>query len=44
MRERLHALAAERRRFGDLRQFALLRQAGEPSGKNRIYRPIARRA
>lgn len=38
LRERLHALAAERRRFGDLRLFVLLRQAGEPSGKNRIYR------
>lgn len=33
-----HALAAERRRFGYRRLFVLLRQAGEPSGKNRIYR------
>ena len=38
LRERLHALAAERRRFGYRRLFVLLRQAGEPSGKNRIYR------
>ena len=38
LRERLHALAAERRRFGYRRLFVLLRQAGEPSGRNRIYR------
>ena len=38
LRERLHALAAERRRFGYRRLFVLLRREGEPSGKNRIYR------
>ena len=38
LRERLHALASERRRFGYRRLFVLLRQAGEPSGRNRIYR------
>ena len=38
LREQLHALASERRRFGYRRLFVLLRQAGEPSGKNRIYR------
>ena len=38
LRERLHVLAAERRRFGYRRLFVLLRKAGEPSGKNRIYR------
>jgi putative transposase len=38
LRERLRSLAAERRRFGYRRLFALLRRAGEPSGKNRIYR------
>ena len=31
-------MALERRRFGYRRLFVLLRQAGEPSGKNRIYR------
>jgi putative transposase len=38
LRERLRALAAERRRFGYRRLFVLLRREGEPSGKNRIYR------
>lgn len=38
LRERLRALASERRRFGYRRLFVLLRQAGERSGKNRIYR------
>lgn len=38
LRERLHSLAAERRRFGYRRLFVLLRREGEPSGKNRIYR------
>ena len=37
-RERLRALAVERRRFGYRRLFVLLRREGEPSGKNRIYR------
>ncbi|CAN1537574.1 Tra5 Transposase and inactivated derivatives [Caulobacteraceae bacterium] len=38
LRERLRALATERRRFGYRRLFVLLRQEGEPSGKKRIYR------
>lgn len=38
LRARLHELANERRRFGYRRLFILLRQEGEPSGKNRIYR------
>ena len=38
LRERLHALAVERRRFGYRQLFVLLRQAAESSGKNRIYR------
>jgi putative transposase len=38
LRERLRSLAVERRRFGYRRLFVLLRQEGEPSGKNRIYR------
>ena len=38
LRERLRALAVERRRFGYRRLFVLLRREGEPSGKNRIYR------
>lgn len=38
LRERLRALAAERRWFGYRRLFVLLRREGEPSGKNRIYR------
>lgn len=38
LRERLHALAAERRRFGYRRLFVLLRREGEASGLNRVYR------
>jgi putative transposase len=38
LRERLRALAVERRRFGYRRLFVLLRREGELSGKNRIYR------
>jgi putative transposase len=38
LRERLKALAHERRRFGYRRLFILLRREGERSGKNRIYR------
>jgi transposase InsO family protein len=38
LREKLKALANERRRFGYRRLFILLRNAGEPSGVNRIYR------
>ena len=38
LRERLRSLATERRRFGYRRLFVLLRQEGEPSSKNRIYR------
>ena len=38
LRERLQALAAERRRFGYRRLFVLLRREGETSSKNRIYR------
>jgi transposase InsO family protein len=38
LREKLKALANERRRFGYRRLFVLLRNAGEPSGVNRIYR------
>ena len=38
LRERLRALAVERRRFGYRRLFVLLRREGEPTGKNRIYR------
>ena len=38
LRERLRALAVERRRFGYRRLFVLLRREGEPSGKTRIYR------
>ena len=38
LRERLRALALERRRFGYRRLFVLLRREGEPSGQNRIYR------
>ena len=44
LRERLRELATERRRFGYRRLFVLLRREGEASGKNRIYRFIARRA
>ena len=38
LRARLRDLANARRRFGYRRLFVLLRQAGETSGKNRIYR------
>ncbi|MHB8285818.1 MAG: IS3 family transposase [Caulobacteraceae bacterium] len=38
LRQRLQALAAERRRFGYRRLFVLLRRQGETSSKNRIYR------
>jgi transposase InsO family protein len=38
LRTRLRDLANERKRFGYRRLFALLRQNGEPSGINRIYR------
>jgi putative transposase len=38
LRQTLRDLANERRRFGYRRLFVLLRQAGETSGKNRIYR------
>src|SRR6204780_3243612 len=38
LRTRLRDLADERRRFGYRRLFILLRQDGEPSGINRIYR------
>ena len=38
LRTQLHDLANERKRFGYRRLFVLLRQAGEPSGINRIYR------
>ncbi len=38
LRERLRALAHERRRFGYRRLFILLRREGETAGRNRIYR------
>src|SRR5664279_3400738 len=38
LKTRLRDLANERRRFGYRRLFILLRQEGEPSGINRIYR------
>jgi putative transposase len=38
LRQRLRELANARRRFGYRRLFVLLRQEGERSGKNRIYR------
>jgi putative transposase len=38
LRFRLRELANARRRFGYRRLFVLLRQHGEPSGLNRIYR------
>ena len=38
LRQRLRAMAAERRRFGYRRLFVLLRREGETSSKNRIYR------
>jgi putative transposase len=38
LRRRLRDLANQRRRFGYRRLFVLLREQGEPSGVNRIYR------
>ena len=38
LRARLRDLANQRRRFGYRRLFILLREQGEPSGVNRIYR------
>ena len=38
LRQQLRDLAYERKRFGYRRLFVLLRQEGEPSGVNRIYR------
>src|SRR6187455_2709134 len=38
LRTRLRDLANQRRRFGYRRLFILLREQGEPSGVNRIYR------
>ena len=38
LRTRLRDLANQRRRFGYRRLFILLRELGEPSGVNRIYR------
>ena len=38
LRTQLRDLANERKRFGYRRLFVLLRQKGEPSGINRIYR------
>jgi putative transposase len=38
LRTQLRKLANERKRFGYRRLFILLRQEGEPSGINRIYR------
>jgi putative transposase len=38
LRTQLHDLANERKRFGYRRLFVLVRQKGEPSGVNRIYR------
>ena len=38
LRTHLRELANERKRFGYRRLFVLLRQQGEPSGINRIYR------
>src|SRR6201991_4445942 len=38
LRSQLRDLANERKRFGNRRLFVLLRQGGEPSGINRIYR------
>jgi putative transposase len=38
LRTQLRDLANERKRFGHRRLFVLLRQSGEPSGINRIYR------
>ena len=38
LRRQLRDLANERKRFGYRRLFVLLRNGGEPSGINRIYR------
>lgn len=38
LRGQIRGLANERKRFGYRRLFILLRQGGEPSGINRIYR------
>ena len=38
LRRRLRNLANQRRRFGYRRLFIILRDQGEPSGVNRIYR------
>src|SRR6202011_6389976 len=38
LRTQLRELANERKRFGYRRLFVLLRQQGDPSGINRIYR------
>ena len=38
LREQIRDLANERKRFGYRRLFILLRQGGEPSGINRLYR------
>jgi len=38
LRSRLRDLANQRRRFGYRRLFILLREQGEPSGINRVYR------
>ena len=38
LRSRLRDLANQRRRFGYRRRFILLREQGEPSGINRVYR------
>ena len=43
LRARLRDLANQRRRFGYRRLFILLREQGEPSGVNRIYRLYQRR-
>lgn len=44
LRTRLRELANQRRRFGYRRLYIMLRDEGEPSGINRIYRLIARKA
>ena len=44
LRTQLRDLANARRRFGYRRLFILLRQDGEPSGINRVYRLYPKRA
>jgi putative transposase len=44
LRVQLREVANARRRFGYRRLFVLLRQHGEPSGRNRIYRLYRRKA